>query len=747
MFDRRRHFALKLLGDVPDPDYRRARTPGDLQPAAGKEASPAATIRPKRAGRLEPKTRVVPSACFSCNTNCEVLVLVDEASGRILKVEGDPASPVTKGVLCAKGLAARDLLDNPGRLRTPLKRVGERGQGQWKPISWDEALSLVAEKLDYYKKKLGPEGIAFLEGTRRGWSRTFSRLAYAFGAMNHGAAGWAQCLWPRLVDNAVTFGASYMEAAECENTHCVLVWGVNPPATWPIKAADIMDARERGASVIVVDPHLSETAAKADLWLQLRPETDVALALAMMHVIIDQELYDSAFVEKWTTGFDHLKEHVAKCTPEWGEKITRVPASLIVKAARVYATARPACISRCVALDVPHDSVQACRAVSLLAAITGNIGLPGGNVLVSSRGEISQNTHDFIGNHLIPEELLHLRRGYERFPFLCGKLSPVPSAHMPSLWETMATGLPYPIKAALIFGSNAVVSYSNAKRVREALAQLEFLVVADLFLTPTGQLADLVLPASSWLERDNVISSFQCSYTHTIAQQKAAVLGEARSDVDILNELAGRLGLGEKFWKDEESLYDYLLGPTGLTFSEFKTRKRLYAPLEFQQHEKKGFRTPSGKIELYSSILEKHGSAPLPVYIEPFQSPLSTPELTREFPLIMTSGRRPCFRHTENRQNPLLRELCQESRVRIHPDTAARAGIKEGDAVVIESSIGRAKSVAELTEGVPPDVIQSMPGWGGEENINNLIPWGQFAEGMGTVSMHSIMCRVRKTDE
>ena len=195
----------------------------------------------------------------------------------------------------------------------------------------------------------------------------------------------------------------------------------------------------------------------------------------------------------------------------------------------MYATARPACISRCVALDVPHDSLQACRAVSLLAAITGNIGLPGGNVLVSSRGEISQNTHDFIGNHLIPEEVLHLRRGYERFPFLCSKLSPVPSAHMPSLWETMATGRPYPIKAALIFGSNAVVSYSNTQRVREALAQLEFLVVADLFLTPTGQLADLILPASSWLERDNVISSFQCSYTHTIAQQKAAVLPEARS--------------------------------------------------------------------------------------------------------------------------------------------------------------------------------------------------------------------------
>ena len=192
MLDRRRNFALKLLGDVPDPDYRRGRTPGDLQPAAGKEAGPSATIRPNRAGRLEPKTRVVPSACFSCNTNCEVLVLVDEASGHILKVEGDPGSPVTKGVLCAKGLAARDLLDNPGRLRTPLKRVGERGQGQWKPISWDEALSLVAEKLVLLQREIRSARNRFPGRHTPGVEQGF----FTFGLCLWGHEPWGRRLGP-----------------------------------------------------------------------------------------------------------------------------------------------------------------------------------------------------------------------------------------------------------------------------------------------------------------------------------------------------------------------------------------------------------------------------------------------------------------------------------------------------------------------------------------------------------------------
>jgi anaerobic selenocysteine-containing dehydrogenase len=202
--------------------------------------------------------------------------------------------------------------------------------------------------------------------------------------------------------------------------------------------------------------------------------------------------------------------------------------------------------------------------------------------------------------------------------------------------------------------------------------------------------------------------------------------------------------VGEKFWKDETAMYDYLLTPTGKTLSEFVVEKRLHAPLTYGRYKKNGFNTPSGKVEIYSSVFEQNGCDPLPTHTEPFQSPARTPELMTEYPLIMTSGRRPFFRHTENRQNPLLREQCPSAPVRIHSDTANKLGIKQGDAVIIETPTGTAKARAELTEGLDPDVIQTMPGWWGDENINNLIPWNDFAKGIGTVSMHSILCRIKK---
>ncbi len=740
MEDHRRQFGLRLLGEKVDPSFRREvpvreRKNGSHIPIAPK-ANPVTA---------KPGVKIVRSACYSCNSCCEVLVFVDEAAGRILKVEGDPESPITRGVLCAKGLASRDLVHNPGRLRHPLIRAGERGEDRWKQISWDDALNRIAERLVFYREKYGAEGVAFLQGTIRGWSRVYSRLANAFGAINHGAAGWAQCLWPRLVENTVTFGATYTEVADFENTHCMLVWGTNPASTWPFFASQIMDARERGAGLIVVDPYLSETAAKADIWLQLRPGTDTALALAFIHVIIREGLYDRSFVENWTFGFDRLKEHVKGYTPEWGETVTKVPAKLIDRAARLYAGTGPSAIYRCVSLDEVHDSMQACRAVSIIAAITGNIGVPGGNVTVSQRGEITQNSHKFIGYDLLPTEKIGLRRGFDEFRLLCDKLSPVPTAHMPSLWETITTGKPYPVKAALIFGSNALISYSNANRVKEAMEQLEFIAVSDLFMTPTARMADIVLPASSWLERDNLISSFQVCPTYTIAQQKAVELPEARSDVDIVCDLARKLGLAEHFWNDSGELYDFLLEPTGLTFREFKEKKRIFSPIVYRQFEKNGFNTPSGKVELYSTLLEKNGCAPLPTYTVPVESAADAPKRTAEYPYILTTGWRPsAFRHTENRENPILRELFPRPCVLIHPDTAGTLGISEGDPVVIETGTGSATLFAVLTLGIHPDVVQATPGWRGEANINRVISWNQFAEGIGSVPMRGVLCRLRR---
>lgn len=744
-------FAARLAGERCDATLReryiRRLSEDGGRPAESKIKTPP---RGGKERRLRDGERCHPSVCFSCHSTCEVLVYTDEKTGRILRVEGDPDSPQTNGRLCAKGLAAADLCYNPQRLKKPLRRVGPKGSGKFVEISWDEALDEIAQKLLAYRETHGPQSVAMLEGTRRGWSRVYSRLANSFGTPNHGAAGWAQCLWPRLIDCNLTYGkgAQYSESQDFDKADLILCWGVNPPTCWGVKAGDIMHARQQGAVLIVVDPFLSEIAAKADLWLQVRPGSDTALALSMLHVIIEEELYDQEFVAEWTNGFDALQAHVRPFTADWGSEVTGVSPKLIRRAARLYAGANAASVFRCLALDQQHDSVQCCRAVSLLISVTGNVGRPGGNVVSSGRGEISQNTHAFIRADAVPPETAKLRCGYDAFPLLTQELSPVPTAHMPTLWEQVLSGEPYPIPCAVIFGSNAKVIYTNADRVEEALSKLEFLAVCDLFLTPTAKMADIVLPASSWLERDNLISSFQSDATHTLFQQKLEQIGESKNDVDIIIALAERLGISEHFWADSEALYDALAAPTGRTFREGLRERRLYAPLQYETYKSGGFQTPSGKIELYSTLAKEKGCAPLPPYTPSFQSPVDTPELAETYPLILTTGRHEtAFRHTENRRNPHLLNLAPRATLDIHPDTAKALGIAEGRKVLVESTAGRAYAYARFTRGLRRDVVQGIAGWEGAYNINKTVPWGQYAEGVGTVCARGYLCRVSPVEE
>ncbi len=746
----RERFAKALLGTERDGSQREAVV-RRVESGAPREQRGAEQRRAYPRDACRPGERCTPSVCFSCHSTCEVLVYTDAASGKVLRVEGDPNSPQTHGRLCAKGLASADLCHNPKRLTAPLRRIGERGEGRFEEIGWEEALDITAGKLREYRERLGPQSVALLEGTRRGWSRVYSRFANAFGTPNHGAAGWAQCLWPRLIDCNLTYGkgAQYSETQDYPNADCILCWGINPPTCWGVRAGDIMDARQRGAALIVVDPYLSETAAKADIWLQLRPDTDMALALGLLHVIIQEQLWDEAFTAEWTSGFPELREAVAEYPPAWAAGITGVPEELIRRAARLYAKASSASLVRSLAVDQLHDSVQVCRALSALIAITGNIGKPGSNNVVSLRGERSQNTHDFILADLVPPEVQRLRCGYHDFPLLTQEHAPVPTAHMPTLWEQIITGDPYPIPCAMIFGSNAMVSYTNAGRVKEALAGLEFLAVCDLFMTPTARMADIVLPASSWLERCNVISSFQTDNTHTLFQQPAVPpVGQSRNDVDIIIGLAKRLGLEQYFWKDAEGLYDYLLEPAGLTYREGAARRRLHAPMVYGAYREKGFATPTGRIELFSCLAREKGCDPLPRYTPSFQSLGDTPELAREYPLLMTTGRHEsAYRISENRENPHLRELVPRAFLDIHPDTAAGLGIREGQRVMVESTAGRAYAYARFTAGLRRDVVQGISGWWGQYNINRTVPWGRYARGVGTVCARGYLCRVTPAEE
>ena len=731
---RRRTFASRLIGE----DRNSVSTP---PPIISQRNLAGAEIVEKRKRQGE---QALKSCCFFCNSGCDCVVYVKD--GRVERVEGDPESPTTRGKLCAKGLASKQVLYHPDRLKTPLKRIGERGSGHWEPISWDVALDTIAENFTQIRDRYGPQGVVLASGTNRGWAEVFSRFANVYKSQWMGP-GVAQCFWPRTLGSILVLGGPGLEQADYAHTNCLLIWGVNPPATWPIKATGIMEARNRGAPLIVVDPLLSNIAAKADIWLQLRPGTDCALALGFLHVIIDQGLYDKAFVERWCLGFKELSKRVEYFNPARVETITWVPSDLIVEAATVFATTRPACITQCVSIEQNADTISTCRSLNILAAVTGNIDVPGGNIFPVPKGVMDRNGPSWTKIDLWTEEEKSQILGYERFPLLSGSpnFSPARPNAVPTLvWDAILTEKPYPIKGLYLQGTNALLANASSQKVREALQKLEFIAAVDFFHTPTTQMADILLPSATWLERDFVISAVQVSPDCVHLQQKAVQIGECRSDATILNQLAHRLGL-EHFFENEEAMCDYILSPLGMTFQAFKERKHYCVPMKYRKFEKNGFNTPSGKIELSSSIVARVGGDPLPQYVESLESPVSTPDLAREFPFILTTGGiSPVYRHTELRNVSWLREIDPHLNAHMNEQAGLRLGLKSGDRVTIESLRGQIQVRVWLHPGIDHRVVQVGHGWPNQENVNLLTDDRLMAELVSSTCLRGLLCRVYK---
>jgi anaerobic selenocysteine-containing dehydrogenase len=662
--------------------------------------------------------------------------------GKVVKVEGDPGSAVTKGTLCAKGLASRELLYHPDRLLYPLRRVGERGEDKWQRISWDEALARIAEKFQDIEKQYGENSILLSTGTNRGWVRYFMRFANAYGKQWIGP-GIAQCFYPRMTGEILVLGSNAIENPHYDDTQCMLVWGVNPTNTWPVKGLGMMEAWSRGAKMIVIDPVFCEATSKADLWLQIRPGTDAALALGMLNVIINEELYDKGFVENWCAGFNELKERVQTYSAETVENITWIPADKIREAARIYASTRPASITQCLSIDQNADTISTSRSIAMLAAITGNIDVPGGNVISMPMKE-QHRSMETLSEYLTAEHHEN-RLGSREYPFLAGEACRLqPSAHNHTVWQAVLTGKPYPIRAIYCQGNNTIASYANTRMVRDAMMSLEFIAVADLFMTETAKIADIVLPVASWLERDSVTKNDQTSINHFHLQQKTVQLGECWSDYKILNELAKKLGFSERMFPDDEAYLDFCLEPYGMTFETFKKVGVISVPYTFKKYEPKGFNTPSGKIQLYDQRLEDFGFDPLPNYREPTESPVSTPQLLKEYPLILTTGARAAvFRHSELRNIPALRELVPEPLLSINPKTAGDLGIHDGSSVIVESPRGSMEAKAYLSEGIDPRVVQMPSHWAGRNNVNRIIDSENCAPMIGSVQHRCQLCRVR----
>ena len=608
------------------------------------------------------------------------------------------------------------------------------------------------------KEENGAEFVAMGQGTGRPHTEWNLRFANAFGTPNFVSPS-NNCYIPRVVASNITMG----RLPVCDiygfggvKPACIMLWGCNITQSG---AADGMcggmlsRALKETRKVIVVDPRCIEPAKNADHWLQLRPGSEGALALSMLNVIINEDLVDHAFVDDYTTGYDRLVKHVRDFTPEWAEPITRVRASDIRAAARTFAGNSPACLQWGNGIDMSVCSFHTGRSLLLLMGITGNIDRPGSNVLWVPPAKVKQKSiiinRDHTGIQFLSEEQRQRKIGAGKFPF-CR------DAHPPTFWESVVTGNPYRVRGMWIAGSNPLLTSTQGLKIEKALKEhLEFTVVSEIFMTPTAELADLVLPVSTWLEQDDVV------HYHIIwcvlARKKLAQIGEARDDRDIVLDLAHRLGLHYAFpWKNSEAYLAWVLEDTGLDFEQFCEKGHLMGEMQYRKYEKEGFRTPSGKFEISSSIMEDMGLSPLPLYREPPLSPLSTPDLAREFPLILMSGTKVTnFFHSELRQIDSLRRRDPDPLAEIHPETAASLGIAEGDWVWIESPIARVKMRARLFDGIAPDVVNAQHAWWFPEedppeygwkksNVNLLFDNKHFDPESGAEPLKCYLCRVYK---
>jgi len=639
----------------------------------------------------------IKTVCRSCHGGCGVIVHVKD--GKAIKLEGDPDSPISRGSLCSKGLAIIQLAYHPDRVIYPMQKVN----GTWKRISWDEALDIVANKFKEVINQYGPESIVIGQGTGRDYESHLYRFANLLGTPNVLTAGH-MCYVSRVGATLITCGnlpvADYRGGPKC-----IVMWACNPQWTNPdeYKGIDFWDAYKKGAKLIVIDPRRGFLAKKADLWLQLRPGTDGALAIGFLKVIIEEGLYDREFVEQFVHGWEPFKERILSHSLDWVADTTWVSKEEIIKAAKIYATTKPACIHWGVPTEQTINCTDCTRLLSALMAITGNLDAPGGNVFYVPPPV--RKVSDFACHKELSPEQAKKRLGGEQY-----KLASRVALITPKVaWEAILTGKPYPLKAGLLCGTNPVITRANAREAYEALSKLEFLAVVDFFLTPTAELADIFLPAGTWLEQNHVADNWK-RHGFVLARQKAVEIGECWQDHKIFMELGKRMG--QKWWDTVEEALDYILEPAGLTWEEFKKKGYLQGQMEYYKYKEKGFSTPTKKVELYSTILEKWGRDPLPKYTEPPESPISRPDLLERYPYILNAGlRTPTFFHSANRQIPWLREIRPDPIVEIHPDTAKKEGIKEGMWVWVESPRGKVRLKARLNDGIHPQVVVAEHGW------------------------------------
>ncbi len=680
----------------------------------------------------------LPTYCALCISRCGCLATVEE--GRLLSVAADPAHP-TGRALCIKAKAAPELVAHPDRLKTPLLRTrpkGERDPG-WRAIGWDEALALASERL----QAAGPKATAFAVATPSGTAIADSfawihRLAHFWGSPNLVFAT-ENCNWHRDFGPALTWGSG-LGMPDYANTATILLWGSNPAATWLAHAERIRKAQQRGAKLIVVDPRQAGLANVADLWLPVRPGTDAALALGLIHLLLEDGGADFDFLRWHSDAFDtapdgratvieRLAEEVAAWSPARVAAATGIGEEALRRAAGLLATAKPVCLYTWTGTCQQEQATAATRAVNLLYVLTGSLGRPGGN-----RWFPKPRLNDIAAFDQVRPATRRLTLGIDERP-----LGPPSRGWITTrdLFRAVVSGEPYPVRALVAFGGNFMVSKPATRHAEEALAKLDFFVQTELFETPTARWADLLLPAASCWEREGVQAGFMVDAdAEAHLQLRPAVArppGQARSDTAIVFGLANALGMtGHFFGGDMNAGLAHILAPSGLDAASLRAERRgLRAP-------NLGEEPPPPRITLWCDALLRLGEPALPEWRPPAADPAR--------PFVLTCGKTVPYCHSQFRQIDSLRRRQPEPAAELAPDVAAARAIAAGDAIVIITAGGELRCRAEINGKLAAGTVWAHYGWWREDaaiNYNAAMDGERFDAVSGSNALRGVACDVR----
>ncbi len=679
--------------------------------------------------------RVVKTACRMCPISCGLDATVK--NGKVISVTSmeehlfKPLCPRSEGVI--------EWQYSKDRITQPLTRI----DGEWKGISWNDAFDFVGGRLKKIKQQHGAKSLAlhmgnpFIGTLTEKAARRFCDL---YGTPNF-TSGASFCYYARTLGHSLTLDYGRMNAApNYSGTKCAIIWGNNPEESAHLQFLRLQHYRRKtDGKLIVIDPKATPLAKEADIYAPIRPGTDCALGLGLLNVIIEQGLYDADFVDKWTIGFDKLAEHVKEYPPAKVQEITWVPDEVIKEIARMYAGSKPANISQGISMDHSVNGVQTARAIAILIAITGNIDIPGGNTWPG---------RTFLTNLRVPGRVDDKEGiSHRRYPLFTQFALEQTAMCLP---EAIIAGEPYPIKALIVQGSNPALIWPNTGRAIQALRELELLVVIDLFMTETAKLADMVLPCTSFMER-KVFKDYRSGSglpLLLLGEKAIEPSGNCMDDWKMWAELGRRMGYEEYFpWQNTEQLLEYLLEPSGITLDQLKENPGGVRTVrwEKQRYLKEGrFNTPSGKVEIFSQNLADHGYDPLPVFNEPPESYISTPDIAREYPLILITGARTrYFTHSQHRNVSILRRRVSEPLVEIHARTAEELGIADGDLVTVESPRGSIKLKARVDNDISEKVVAIQHGWI-EANANILTNDEDRDPISAYPAFRNGLCRVRK---